>query len=557
METAGKRTIPGLLPFAFQEAAVQYSKTEEKNEPKQKGEIIMWIFIGTLTYILILLVCILSYAIDYLTNVIQVESFSQFLYTMQVSMGGAENTIMQILQGFFAEYALYVGAATIVYIILLRTLLQARRNIREGKPAFSRRGHEKAVRFGTCTCGFLAACMLAGQLVKGYDVLGIEQYRIEQNRFSRLYEDHYVKTDSSLVQLPEKKKNLIHIVVESMESSYADSSIGGGFDDNLIPQLSTIAKENTDFSASDDPMLNGARVTNKTSWTVAGLVAQTSSTPIAMDNGEYDQNFDGERRFMPNITTLGELLEEAGYTNAFLCGSDASYAGRANYFRQHGNYEITDWISQKEDGVLPSNYKEWWGFEDEKLFEYAKESLLDLSSRNEPFNFTMLTADTHFKNGYLCPDCPDLYEDQMKNVIACSDARIASFISWLQQQDFYEDTVVVISGDHLSMDGLIPAEVGREYTRRVFFTVINGPEYTLDKTRDYTTLDVFPTILEAMGASVEGHRLGLGTSLYADVPTLSEELGFSEFNSEIAYRSAYYESVILKGEPEEEKGIFH
>lgn len=517
----------------------------------------MWIFTGTLTYILVLLICILSYAIDYLTNVIQVESFSQFLYTMQVSMGGAENTIMQILQGFFSKYALYVALATIVYGIVLRILLQARKNIKEGKPAFSRKGHEKAIRFGTAVCGVTAACVLAGQLRIGYNVLGIEQYKEEQNRFSSLYEDHYVKTDSSKVIFPQKKKNLIHIYVESLESTYASRELGGGFEDNLIPELTRLAKENTDFSARGEKTLNGGRVTNKTSWTVAGLVAQTSSTPIAMNNGEYTQNFDDARSFMPNVVSLGELLEEQGYQNVFMCGSDASYAGRSNYFEQHGNYEIIDWVSQRENGVLPANYKEWWGFEDAKLFEYAKEKLTQLARNDEPFNFTMLTADTHFKNGYLCEDCQDIYDEQMENVIACSDHRISEFVEWIEQQDFYQDSVIVISGDHLSMDGLIPAEVGRDYTRRTYFSVINGPEYTLDKTRDYTTLDIFPTTLEALGVQIDGHRLGLGTSLYADVPTLSEEMGFSEFNREIAYRSQYYEDVVLKGEPEPETKLFN
>ena len=70
---------------------------------------------GTCAYILFLLVCILLYAIDYITNVIQVESFSQFLYTMQVGMGGASNTVIQILQGFAQTYLLWIIAASVLY----------------------------------------------------------------------------------------------------------------------------------------------------------------------------------------------------------------------------------------------------------------------------------------------------------------------------------------------------------------------------------------------------------------------------------------------------------
>lgn len=508
----------------------------------------MWIFLGTLTYILILLICILSYAIDYLTNVIQVESFSQFLYTMNVSMGGAENTIMQILQGFFTGYLFWIVLATILYVYVLRTLIRARKNVKAGKPAFSRSSHQRLIRLSTALTGVVAACVFCSQLKIGYDVLGIEQYRQEQSYVSSLYEEHYAEPREITIRFPEKKKNLIHIYVESLESTYADLNSGGGFEDNLIPNLTRLAKENNDFSAPSDSAINGARVTNKTSWTVAGIVAQTSGTPLGSGNNEYKKNFEGEMEFMPHVTTLGQLLQQQGYVNVFLCGSDASYAGRSNYLQQHGDYQIIDWVSKREDGTLPENYKEWWGFEDSKLFAYAKEELTRLASKEQPFNFTMLTADTHFKDGYLCDDCPEIYDEQYENVIRCSDKRIAEFVAWIQQQDFYKDSVIIISGDHLSMDGLIPSEIDHSTIRRTYFNVINGPEKESQTTRQFSTLDIFPTTVEALGADIEGHRLGLGVSLYSDEPTLTEQMGFSAFNQEIAYRSNYYEQVILKGD---------
>ena len=54
-------------------------------------------------------------------------------------------------------------------------------------------------------------------------------------------------------------------------------------------------------------------------------------------------------------------------------GSDADFHGRAAYFLRHGHYTILDTVSLKEAGRLDEDYNEWWGFEDEKLFAYAKE----------------------------------------------------------------------------------------------------------------------------------------------------------------------------------------
>lgn len=499
---------------------------------------------GTSAYILFLLVCVLLYAIDYITNVIQVESFSQFLYTMKVGMGGASNTVVQILQGFAQSYLIWVIAATVLYACFLRLV----RKEKQQKNASYSPNTVITLNSVALAVSVITSGMLVYEVKQGYDALKIDEYFEEQNIVSMLYEDHYTQTDPKAVQFPKQKKNLIYIYLESMESTFSDTKHGGGFEQNLIPNLTKLANENVDFSKNDSTVINGGQVTNNTSWTVAGMVAQTSGTPLGVSNSKYNHSFEENILFMPSVVSLGDLLKEQGYSNTLMCGSEASYAGRANYFRQHGDYRILDLNEAHESGKLPKNYHEWWGFEDSKLIDFAKEEITNLAKQDQPFNFTMLTADTHFKDGYLCEDCPDTFDEQYENVISCSDRRIAEFVQWIQQQDFYEDTVIILAGDHLSMDGLINQAVGLDCPRKTYFTVINGPEYTLDKTRNYTTLDIFPTTVEALGAQIEGHRFGLGTSLYADVPTLCEELGFDQLNKQISYHNKRYDEEIMKGD---------
>ena len=55
---------------------------------------------------------------------------------------------------------------------------------------------------------------------------------------------------------------------------------------------------------------------------------------------------------MPNVNTLGDILEKDGYTRVFMIGSDATFGGRRSYFDQHGHYDIQDTVSLKEEGVL-------------------------------------------------------------------------------------------------------------------------------------------------------------------------------------------------------------
>lgn len=511
----------------------------------------MWIFAGTIAYILFILICVVSYAIEYLTLNIHVESFSQLLYTMQVSMGGAENTIFQILSGFLESYWLLLLTGTIIfvlYILLCRRIRAEKEFPKQIRKVISVHSCKPLIQTAAVLCSVCMTLTLINQVHIGWNVLGVDEYLEERSHYSTLYEDFYVQPKDVKITFPEKKKNLIYLYCESMESTYSNKEHGGAAEQNLIPALTELALDNESFRDSSAKELGGARTTNSTSWTIAGIVAQTSGTPLCQGNGEFTRNFDGDSEFMPSLTSLGDILKKEGYHNYFMCGSDASYAGRANYFRQHGDYDIFDLQTARDTGRIPADYKEWWGFEDEKLFDYAKEAILDLADQDEPFNFTMLTADTHFKDGYLCPDCPDRFEEQYKNVISCSDKRIAEFVRWIQDQPFYEDTTIIISGDHLSMDGLIPEMTGTDYTRKTYVCIINGPERQSQEARSYTTLDLYPTTLEALGAEIEGGRLGLGTGLYNGRETLSEELGFDEFNQEIAWNSHYYNRVILRGD---------
>ena len=214
------------------------------------------------------------------------------------------------------------------------------------------------------------------------------------------------------------------------------------------------------------------------------------------------------------------------------------------YFTGHGDYEIFDYYTAIEEGKIPEDYYVFWGYEDEKLFEYAKEEVLELASQGEPFNFTLLTVDTHFEDGYVCELCGDEYEDQYANVIACSSSQISEFVSWLQEQDFYEDTTVVINGDHPTMDSDFCEDVSDDYTRRTYTAILNSSAETVrDEARDYTTLDLFPTTLAALGCTIEGDRLGLGTNLYSDTDTLLEEYGMDYMNEELEKKSDFLEEL--------------
>ena len=383
--------------------------------------------------------------------------------------------------------------------------------------------------------------------------VGFVDYVRNRTTTSDFIENHYADPGKTEVTFPEKKRNLIYIYLESMEITYADRENGGAFDENCIPELTELAETYEDFSGSDSS-LNGGYAMSGTTWTMGAMFGSTSGLPLNIDIERNSMS--SQTEFFPQITTMGDLLEKEGYRQMLLLGSDATFGGRRLYFTQHGNYEMRDYLYAKETGRIAEDYKVWWGMEDEILFDMAKDSLSELSEGSEPFNLTLLTVDTHFTDGYVCDLCGDEFGDnQYANVMACSSRQVAAFISWCQEQDWYENTTIVITGDHPTMDGDFCVNVPSDYTRRTYTCYINSavePEDP-DAVRTYSTFDYFPTTIAALGAKIEGERLGLGTNLFSSVQTLSEEYGQDAVNTEVSKKTEFLEKLEALDEETEEK----
>lgn len=366
--------------------------------------------------------------------------------------------------------------------------------------------------------------------------LDVDGYLASQGTYSEFVDNNYVDPAEVSISFPEQKRNLIYIFLESMETTYADIEDGGGFDENVIPELTKTAQDNEDFSG-EDQAINGAYSMYGTTWTMGAMFGHTSGLPLNISIGSNDM--DTQESFFPGAITLGDILQEQGYSQRLLIGSDATFGGRRLYFTEHGNYDIVDYRYAVENGWIPEDYYVWWGYEDAYLFEFAKEQLRDLSIQEEPFNLTMLTVDTHFEDGYVCEKCEDTHgDDQYANVMACSSKQIEEFIQWIQEQDFYENTTIVLAGDHLTMDSDFCEDVSYDYERKTYVSYINSvSEPEMNTSRTYTTFDHFPTTLAALGAQIEGNRLGLGTNLFSTEETLVERYGIDYENQELEKRS--------------------
>lgn len=362
----------------------------------------------------------------------------------------------------------------------------------------------------------------------------IDYYKLVSQK-TEIYEKYYVYPNSVQITKPSKMKNLIYIYLESMETTYASKDVGGRQTENYIPNLSRLAKENINFSASDG--LGGAYSLSGAGWTMGSLFSSSSGIPFAFPIG--GNSMDQAKSFASGVIAIGDILKGFGYFQEFLCGSDGNFAGRKQFFEQHGDYNVFDIFEARRQKYISDDYWVWWGFEDSILFKIAKDELLKLSSKNQPFNFTMLTVDTHHVGGYICSLCGNDYSERLCNVLQCQDKQLNAFIEWCRNQDFYENTVIVITGDHPRMDTILVEGVPY-HERYVYNCFINADKNVNSKKRQFGVIDLFPTVLSAMGFNIEGERLGLGTNLFSEKKTLCEELGVGKFNAELSKYSVFY-----------------
>lgn len=485
--------------------------------------------------IIVIIACLLiafgaTVTIDWLYETFGHLSMDEIVFHLKVPM---EGTNTDIIWEFIKQCLWKVIIPTaIISIVLIYPMVKDLKIIHKINTSERRR-----TVFVSLTISILILFVSVDKILKTTD---IKEYIENQSHDSSFIADEYVKPEKTKIEFPEEKRNLIYIFLESMKTTYYSVEDGGLSEGDLIPEISRLAKENLNFS--DTETLGGAYTLYGTTWTVGAMSAQTAGVPLKLT---IDDNALGEySTFLGGAYSIGEVLQENGYHNFLLLGSDATFGGRRNLFEQHGDYEIWDFESAMAGNRVPE--KIWWGYTDDLLFEFAKEKILYLAEQEEPFNFTMLTADTHFPDGYLCDDCQNKWDEQYKNVISCSSKRVGEFIDWIKKQDFYENTTIVIAGDHLTMQSnFFELEEGQDYQKKVVNVIINPAVEPENTNRTYSTMDLYPTTLGALGAIIEGNRLALGTNLFSNEETLIEKYGFDYVNNELMKISRFYNSHIL------------
>ena len=297
-------------------------------------------------------------------------------------------------------------------------------------------------------------------------------------------------------------KNFILLFVEQLETTYFNEDVFPG----LLPRMTELQHEGIRFT-------NIGQVTG-TGWSIAGMTSSLCGVPLVGSGASNSMS--GVDQFMPLAVCLGDLLQPQGYRLEHLVGSDLDFAGWNKFFLNHG-FESVEGLAELSPDLPADTVYSSWGLHDETLLSVATERLQLLSEGDRPFGMVLNMLDTHHPAGHPSPACQaEPYgtgEIPLLTAYACADRLVAQWIADLRSAGLLENTVVMISSDHLSMPNDVWDRL-QGLERRNFVLVLGDDIAPAQVDRAGSLLDLGSTLLNLIGFEVPG--IGLGRDLLAD-----------------------------------------
>lgn len=331
-----------------------------------------------------------------------------------------------------------------------------------------------------------------------------------------------------LLEAPSSPPNLLLLYLESLERTYADRD---RFGDAYAP-LTTLGERAVVFE--------GVRQMDNTGWTMAGMIASQCGTPLMPAGLLHDTQFEPLGQVVPGVDCLGDLLAGHGYALTYMGGASTRFAGKGDFYRDHGFSRVLG-REELSPRLEDPDYLNSWGLYDDSLYDLTVAEIRRLEAQGRPWGLVNLSISGHAPNGYPARACRERQGEydgvDILYAVECSAWLTRRLVERLEAKGLLENTLVVIASDHLTMRVSAWEQLTAGQRDNTFMLI--GEDLAPRRTRvQATTMDILPTVLEAMGFTIDWHRAGLGVSLLSEEPTLAEEYGLETLNARLKEETA-------------------
>ncbi|MGA7298534.1 MAG: sulfatase-like hydrolase/transferase [Rhodanobacteraceae bacterium] len=308
-----------------------------------------------------------------------------------------------------------------------------------------------------------------------------------------------INTDPSAPQAVRARpgRDVVWIYLESIERTYLDNK---RFPD-LMPNVNRLRKLALDFT--------GFRTFPGVTYTISGLFSSQCGAPFLINSVFGTSNVDklhfvpgndatSRASFHPELACFGDVLHAAGYDQTVLSGADLGFTDKRELFSLHG-YDHTlgsHEIEALHHGQLPT---EGWGLHDDDLFHQALSTYRNKEKSDKPFSIVLETVDTHRPQGFVMPECRHYraIRNPMLDSVHCADQMLAHFLEQLSKEPDYDNTTVVVMGDHIAMYNTASRLYPPNSERQPFLMILNADKG--QRPARMYHMDVAPTVLARMG----------------------------------------------------------
>ncbi|WP_316776833.1 LTA synthase family protein [Pedobacter antarcticus] len=293
------------------------------------------------------------------------------------------------------------------------------------------------------------------------------------------------------------KPNVIMITVESLSADFMKHF---GNTQNLMPVLDSLADSNLLFT---NMLATGTR-------TVRGMEALTLSIPPTPGNSIV------RRAHNENLTTIGDIFKNAGYSRTFYYGGDGYFDNMNEYFGSNG-FDITDrgrnikmgdsYLTKRtliQDKQV--HFENAWGISDEDLFDAVIRGSDQAYKTGKPFyNFVMTTSNHRpftFPGGRI-----SITEGSREAAVRYTDYAIGRFLKQLAEKPWYKNTVVIIVADHCaSSAGKNEIDISKYHIPCIVLNLPGKNKQVIDKL--CSQIDLYPTLFKLFGWSYQSNLFG-------------------------------------------------
>jgi phosphoglycerol transferase MdoB-like AlkP superfamily enzyme len=213
-----------------------------------------------------------------------------------------------------------------------------------------------------------------------------------------------------------------------------------------------------------------------------------SSIPSLMNNSLITSSYS-----INEVYGLPKILKDNGYKTAFFHGA---FNGSQN-FDQYCKVAGFDAYFGKNEYVGPEAFDGKWGIFDEEFMQYFSSKMTEFK---QPFFTTIFTISSH--NPYKIPQ---KYKGKfpkgttkIHESIAYSDFALKRFFESASKQDWYKNTLFVITADHTSSEPTakkFKTNVGKFRIPILFFDPSN-PSIIGKNQKNLQQIDIMPSIID-------------------------------------------------------------